>query len=66
MNKYKIELIAQSFAFYYESTEKVYANSLKEAEQKAIEQFSKRTMIDKYLIKVIQSITFLNMYNKML
>lgn len=53
MNKYEIKLIAQSFTFYYENTEKVYADSLPEAEQKAINQFSKRMMIDKYLIRVV-------------
>lgn len=53
MNEYKIELVAQSFTFYYESTEKVNVDNLKEAEQKAIDQFAKRMMIDRYLIKVV-------------
>ncbi|UUV25890.1 MULTISPECIES: hypothetical protein [Lysinibacillus] len=53
MNKYKIELIAQSFSFYYESTEMVHADNLLEAEKKAIKQFSERMGIDKYLIRVV-------------
>lgn len=53
MNNYKIELIAQSFSFYYESTERVYADNLYEAEKKAIKQFSERMSIDKHLIRVV-------------